>query len=660
MERQKILKARGAEILLTPGHLGTDGAIEEVYRLARENPDDYFMADQYNNPANWQAHYCGTAVEVWNQTQGAITLLVATMGTSGTLMGMSRKLKELNPNITIVGVEPYLGHKIQGLKNMKEAYQPGIFDKRLLDKKINIDDEEAFDMTRRLAREEGMFVGMSSGAALAIARKEAEKLESGCIVVIFPDSGERYLSTSLFAVRERIDMVLFNTLNRKKENFLSASPKTATLHSEGPTVHQPMHIGECRRIVVSDLLSRYLEFRGYAVNHVMNITDLDDKTIDGSETANLSLPQFTQQYIDQFFQDLNMLTIRPAAAYPKASEYIPDMVEMAERLAQKGFAYEKLHSLYFDVSRYAEYGRFSGIDINKIRIGATVDLDDYEKDNPRDFTLLKRARLSDLKRGIYTKTAWGNVRPSWHLQGVAMAMKHLGQTFDIYVSGRELMFPHHENEIAIAGALTGKPLARYWLHCDGVMFQGKMVDERQNRMMLQDLLDRGFSGKEIRFWLLSTHYRKAIVFSSDRFTHARNALNRINTCIRALTQVTSGKAFAELDQLIYDIRTGFVTSMDDDINIAAALASLFQHVKKINQLVLTNEIDSAGAHKLIEIFQDIDSVLQIMSFSKPVPDDDIDRLTEERNRARAEKNWHLADRIRDELRARGVAVQDLK
>ena len=660
MERQKILKARGAEIMLTPGHLGTDGAIEEVYRLARENPDSYFMADQYNNPANWQAHYSGTSVEVWHQTQGAITVLVATMGTSGTLMGMSRKLKELNPAITIVGVEPYLGHKIQGLKNMKEAYQPGIFDKRLLDKKINIDDEEAFDMTRRLAREEGMFVGMSSGAAMAIARKEAEKLESGCIVVIFPDSGERYLSTSLFAVRERIDLVLFNTLARKKENFLSALPKTTTLYSEGPTVHQPMHIGECRRMVISDLLSRYLEFRGYAVNHVMNITDLDDKTIDGSEAANQPLSRFTQHHIDQFFTDLDILTIRPAAAFPKASDHIPDMIDLAGRLAQKGFAYEKLHSLYFDVSRYAEYGRLSGIDVNKIRIGATVDLDDYEKDNPRDFTLLKRARLSDLKRGIYTKTPWGNIRPSWHLQGVAMAMKHLGQSFDIYVSGRELMFPHHENEIAIAGALTGKPLARYWLHCDGVMHAGKMVDERQNRMTLRDLLDRGYSGREIRFWLLATHYRKGIVFSTDRLTHARNALNRIDTCIQALNQVISGKAFPELDQLIYDIRTGFVTAMDDDINIAAALASLFQHIKKINQLVLTSQIDPEGARKLIAAFRDIDSVLQIMSFSEPLPDTEIETMIAERNRARAERNWDLADRIRDDLRARGVSVRDYK
>ena len=198
VERQKILKARGAEILLTPGHLGTDGAIEEVYRLARENPDAYFMADQYNTEANWQAHYHGTAPEIWEQTGGKVTMVVATLGTSGTLMGIARRLKEYNPAIQIVGVEPYLGHKIQGLKNMKEAYQPEIFDKKRLDLIVNIDDEDAFEMTRRLAKEEGIFVGMSSGAAMFAAIEIAKEIDSGVIVVIFPDRGEKYLSTELF------------------------------------------------------------------------------------------------------------------------------------------------------------------------------------------------------------------------------------------------------------------------------------------------------------------------------------------------------------------------------------------------------------------------------------------------------------------------------
>jgi len=208
VERQKILKARGADILLTPGHLGTDGAIEEVYRLVRENPETYFMTDQYNNEANWKAHYLTTAVEVLEQTDGKISALVATMGTSGTLMGVSRKLKEYNQNIQIIGVEPYLGHKIQGLKNMKEAYCPEIFEKGRLDKKVNVDDDEAFEMTRRLAKEEGIFVGMSSGAAMVVALKEAEIMTKGTIVAILPDSGERYLSTPLFTVRDKIKLNL--------------------------------------------------------------------------------------------------------------------------------------------------------------------------------------------------------------------------------------------------------------------------------------------------------------------------------------------------------------------------------------------------------------------------------------------------------------------
>lgn len=659
-ERQKILKARGAEIMLTPGHLGTDGAIEEVYRLARENPQTYFMADQYNNPANWQSHYYGTAVEVWEQTQGRITHLVATMGTSGTLMGMSRRLKEYNPTICIIGVEPYLGHKIQGLKNMKEAYQPEIYDKNRLNKKINIDDEDAFEMTRRLAREEGLFVGMSSGAAMAIAAREAESLTEGLIVVIFPDSGERYLSTPLFAVREKIEMNLFNTLTRKKEPFLSLTPGKVSMYSCGPTAHAPMHIGECRRFVFSDLLCRYLEFRGFQVTHIMNITDLDDKTIDGSETAGMSLPDFTQQHIDRFHRDVAALGIKPADNYPKASDHIQDMVDLSEQLAKKGFAYEKLHSLYFDISRLSDYGRLSGVDLNKIRLGATVDLDEYEKDNPRDFTLLKRARLSELKRGIYTKTIWGNVRPSWHLQCAAMSMKYLGPSFDIHTSGRELMFPHHENEIAIAAALNGKPLARFWIHCDRVLIDGKKVDENKSRITLENLAAMGYSNRLIRYWLISGHYRKPLTFSTDRLDEARKALIRLDTFMNNLERVQDGAVYSDIDQLIYDIRSGFVSAMDDDLNISAALASLFTHIKQINRLMQDRAIDPDGASKISAAVRQIDGVLHILRKETETLPPDIQELIKQRNQARHEKNWALADRIRDILTDKCVVLRDDK
>jgi cysteinyl-tRNA synthetase len=544
IERQKILKARGADILLTPGHLGTDGAIEEAYRLARENQDTYFLPDQFNNEANWKAHYYGTAEEVWQQTDGKVTAFVATLGTSGTLMGVSRRLKEYDPSIQIVGVEPYLGHKIQGLKNMKEAYCPEIFEKERLDQKLNVADEDAYEMARRLAREEGIFVGMSSGAAMVAASRVAAKMAAGTLVVLFPDNGERYLSTSLFAVREAVTLKLFNSLSRKKEVFEPRTPGKVNVYSCGPTAHTRIHLGELRRIVFADLLCRYLESRGYAVNHLTDINDLDDKAIRGSEKADVDLKEFTEANISQFKEDLSVLGLIPANSYVQASEHVDDMVALGEQLVAKGVAYEKLRSLYFDISRLDDYGQLSGIDINKIKVGATVDLDNYEKQNPRDFTLFKRSKLSELKRGIFVKTPWGSVRPSWHIKSAAMSMKYLGECFDIHTSSRELVFPHHENENAIAVAITGKPLAKFWVHCDRVLIDGKKMDERSAGLTIADLMNMGYSGRIIRFWLLSSHYRKPISFSKDRLDDAKRALERLDRCVCNLRCVKQGRQSA--------------------------------------------------------------------------------------------------------------------
>jgi cysteinyl-tRNA synthetase len=658
VERQKILRARGADILLTPGHLGTDGAIEEVYRMAREAPETYFMTDQFNNPANWQAHYNGTAVEIWEQTGGQLTTLVATLGTSGTLMGVSRRLKEFDPKVRIVGVEPYLGHKLQGLKNMKEAYCPGIFEKSLLDQKINIDDEEAFDMTRRLARKEGLLVGMSSGAAMAIAIEQARSMASGTLVVILPDSGERYLSTSLFVVKEKVNLKLFNTMSRSKEPFEPMVPGKVSIYTCGPTAHAPIHLGEIRRFILSDLLCRYLAYRGYAVKHVMNITDLDDKTIAGSEKAGEDLRAFTTRHIEQIKRDLGWLGIKPADEYPRASKHLEDMVQLAEQLAKKGFAYEKLRSLYFDISRFGDYGRLSGIDINKIRLGATVDLDEYEKDNPRDFTLFKRARLTDLKRGIYTKTVWGSVRPSWHLQAAAISMKYLGQQFDIHASSRELMFPHHENINAIAAALSGQPPVRCWVDCEPVMADGHKVDRHSAGVTPADLRGLGYSGQVVRYWLLTSPYHKPVTFSPDRLEDAGRSLGRLNNCIRRLKNLPDGRPYPDLDQLLYDIKQGFTSGLDDDLNISTALASIFKVVKKVNSLVQDGQIDAAGAGKIIDAFRSLDSVLNLLEFEDAAADPAVQAVIEERQRARAERNWPLADRLREQLREMGVVVQD--
>jgi cysteinyl-tRNA synthetase len=660
VERQKILKARGAEIRLTPGHLGTDGAIEEAYRLMREHPRTYFATDQYNNPANWQAHYHGTAREIWEQTRGRVTAVVATLGTSGTLMGLSRRLKAYNRLIDIIGVEPYLGHKIQGLKNMKESYQPGIFEKDRLDRKVNIDDAEAFEMARRLAKEEGLLVGMSSGAAMAVALQQVAAMTSGLVVVVLPDSGERYLSTSLFTEREKAGLFLFNTRRHGREVFEPMEPGRVTLYTNGPTAHGPLHASEARRMVVADLVCRYLGHRGFQVRHMMGITDLDEKTYHNAETAGLPPEAFAAGNIEAFKSDLEILGIQPAAHYPRTGEHVQDMVEIVERLMSKGFAYEKLQSLYFDISRFAEYGQLSGIDLNKIRLGATVDLDDYEKDNPRDFVLLKRVKLSDLKKGLYTKTQWGNVKPSWPLQCAALAMKYFGETCDIHIAGRELIFPMHENEIAIAGALHKKPLARFWLHCDRVLADGKTTDAQENSLTVKALVQSGWSGREIRFWLLSNHYSKPVAFSDQRLFAARRTLQRLDDCVATLQQVQGGQNYAEMDQLIYDLKNGFMTAMDDDLNISAALAVIFKVIKQLNRLVATDRIAFDQVSKVLDGLKNIDAVLGIFYFDPVYEDPHVRTLLQQRAAARLARNWELADGLRKKLAELGVMVRDSK
>ena len=652
VERQRILKARGAEILLTPGHLGTDGAIEEVYRLVRENPGRYFAVDQFNNEANWKAHYCGTAEEIWCQTGGAVTTLVASMGTTGTLMGVSRRLKEYNPAVRIIAVEPYLGHRIQGLKNLKEAYCPEIFEKQRIDEKVNIEDEEAFETARRLAREEGLLVGMSSGAAMAAAVKESGRMTEGTLVVILPDGGERYLSTPLFAIQEALDLNIYNFLSRSREKWEPLKAGRATVYTCGPRLQRKLPLAEARRFVLADLLCRYLRWRGLAVKQAVDILDLEDAASGAGEGAELPPESESRGRLDGFLQDLALLRIRPAEHFLRSRDHVEDMTALARKLADKGVAYEKLRSLYFDLSRVAGYGRLSGVDTAKVRVGATVDLDDYEKQNPRDFALLRRCRLSELKRGAFVRSEWGNVRPSWHVQTSAMAMKHLGDCFDIHTSSRDLVFPHHENENAIAQALHGKPLARYWVHTERVLGDAPGLAE---------LTAQGVSGREIRYWLLSVHYRKPLVYSAGRLEDARRSLQRLDRCVQSLLQVREGNSCPDLDQLMYDLRQGVRRALDDDLNLPAALAALFLAVKRINSLVAARLMDARGAGRLVALLRDLDAVLAIIDFDEPRDTHaDIHALLQARARARAEHNWMLADRLRDELLARGLRVQDPK
>jgi cysteinyl-tRNA synthetase len=659
VERKKILQAMGAELLLTPAHLGTDGSIEEVYRLSRENPEKYFLADQFNNPDNPAAHQA-TAQEIWDQTGGQITMLVATLGTSGTVMGLYRYLKEFNPAIRVVAVEPFLGHAIQGLKNMKESYKPGIFDKSQTDEIVKIEDEEAYETARRLARQEGLFLGMSSGAAVAVALRQAREMADGLIVVIAPDGGERYLSTALFVEKEVPTLRFYNTLARAKEAFEPRHPGEAAIFTDGPALYTNLSLGVARRLVVADLLGRYLSYRGVQVRQVVSLIDLDDRAIAGAGAAGQDLPEFTGRYQREFFEDLRALRIKEGVLYPLASDHIDEMVALTRKLLERGFAYEKLRSVYFDISRFKDYGRLSGVDLSKIRVGKTVDLDEYAKENPRDFTLLKRAKLSELKKGLYYSTPWGQVRPSWHLESAAMALKHLKEPVDFHVGGVESLFPHDENENALFAAATGKPLARAWLHCERVLKEGRpLKDEAAARV--RDLTAQGVSGADVRFFLLTTHYRKPLAFNPDSLKAAAHARSRLDHFLERLSLVTDTRpADGAIEERLFQLKKEFVAALDDDLNISRVLSGLFALVGEFNADLDRGKLGHSAAAAILSRLQELDEVLSIMNppQAAAAPDTEIDAQVQAREEARKRRDWDAADQIRQELAGQGIEVTD--
>jgi cysteinyl-tRNA synthetase len=659
-ERKKILRAMGAELKFTPPHLSTDGAIEFVYDLIRKEPENYWLADQFNNESNWKAHYNTTAPEIWEQTNHEVDAVVAALGTSGTLMGLSKRLKEFDSRIQIIGMEPYLGHKIQGLKNMKESYTPGIYDKTKVDRIIRIDDEEAYQTARLLARKEGIFCGMSSGAAMAAAIALAKEMRCGTIVVIIPDGGERYLSTALFEDKKKIGQILFNTITRKKEEFIPLEKNRVSIYSCGPTLSQPINIGECRRFVFSDLLRRYLESKGCEVTHIMNVTDIDDRTIQGAEKAGTPLKKFTDKFYDEFMEDLEILRVKKAKAYPKASEHINDMIDIAGKLLEKGYAYEKFRSLYFNIARFREYGKLSRIDLNKIKLGKTVDLEQYEKDNPRDFTLLKRSTLNELKKGIFYQTKWGNIRPSWHLECPAMTMKYLGETYDIHTSGIDLIFPHHENSIAIGKAVTGKSPARYWLHNELVMIDGKKPSQVNDpTYSIKSILERGYSGRELRYWLLCSHYRKPVSFSWEKLDMAKKTLSNMDIFVARLYNCREVSSNPETDQICYDLRNSFNDSMDDDLNIAPALAAIFIFMNKVNIIIDKSGLSHEDRQKIIACLKEINEIIAVFDLEENISDPEVTEILKKREEARGLKDWETSDRIRHELlEKKGIEITD--
>jgi len=379
---------------------------------------------------------------------------------------------------------------------------------------------------------------------------------------------------------------IYNTLGRKKEVFKPIKEGQVSLYSCGPTVYNFAHIGNFRNYVFVDILKRYLEYKGFKVKHVMNLTDIDDKTILDSGKEGLSLKNFTEKYARAFFDDIKALNIEKADIYPKATEHVKNMINFVGVLIKKGFAYEKSGSVYYDISKFKDYGKLSMIDLSGMKAGARVDVDEYEKDHPGDFNLLKKSREEEVKRGICYDSKFGKVRPGWHLECSVMSMKYLGDTFDIHTGGIDLVFPHHENEIAQSEAYSGKRFVNYWCHNEHLVVDGKKMSKSLgNFYTLRDLLKKGYNPTSLRYLLMSTHYRQKLNFTLESLDAAWSAVEKLNNFIFVLRGMNCSEDVGNIDELIKEARAAFELRMDDDLNISGALGIIFDFMTDINILI---------------------------------------------------------------------------
>lgn len=451
----------------------------------------------------------------------------------------------------------------------------------------------------------------------------------------------------------------FNTLGNRMEEFHPLSPKTVKLYTCGPTVYDFAHIGNFRTYVFEDLLKRFLLFSGYEVIHVMNITDIDDKTIKGARNQGVSLQEYTRRYTESFFHDIEALNILKADHYPRATEHIHEMAHMAKGLVDKGFAYIRDGSIYFDIARYPEYGKLSKLDSTHLKSGQRGDSDEYEKDNVHDFALWKNKKSDE----PFWETEAGPGRPGWHLECSVMSSKYLGPTFDIHCGGVDNIFPHHENEIAQSEAYNGQPFVRYWLHCHHLIVDGeKMSKSKGNCYTLQDLHNRDVDPIALRLLLLSTHYRKNLNFSFESLAQARMSLKRLRDFLHELrsTEFPPGKN-SKVSAMIHETRRRFIKGLSDDLNISTALTAVFEMVKKSHIHHSEEGLGKDDAENLISVLLEMDRVLGILpeTRSGALPDFLMEKI-EARQTARREHQYRLADDLRAELLRHGVQLEDTK
>ncbi len=465
----------------------------------------------------------------------------------------------------------------------------------------------------------------------------------------------------------------YNTLTRSLEEFVPLEPGRAGLYTCGPTVYNYAHIGNFRAYVFEDLLRRTLKYCGLEVIQVMNLTDVDDKTIRDSQATGVDLATFTQKYKDAFFEDIKTLHIEPAERYPAATDHINEMIELVQTLLDKGYAYlGDDGSVYYSIRQFADYGKLARIDLSGQRVGVRIAADEYEKEEAADFALWKKWDAEDGEVGW--DSPWGKGRPGWNIECSAMSMKYLGPHFDIHTGGVDNMFPHHEGEIAQSEAATGEKFVNYWLHCEHLMVNNaKMSKSAGNFFTLRDLLGHGHSGREIRWLLLSGHYRQKLNFTYtpgpdntpkrfDGLETARSSLRRLDDFVQRLREFETAPAAADdsAAEFVSTAEGGFRAALEDDLNIAGALGALFGLVREANRAMDQGRLGANGAAAILELLSSFDTVLAVLELeaaASAVPAE-ITALVEERQRARQAKDYAQADVIRERLKERGWEIKD--
>ncbi len=455
---------------------------------------------------------------------------------------------------------------------------------------------------------------------------------------------------------------IYNTLTHQLEEFVPLKEGEAKIYSCGPTVYNFAHIGNFRSYIFSDILRRTLKLLGYNVTHVMNITDVDDKTINGANKQGVSLNEFTKGYIEEFHKDLATLGIEKVEHYPRATEHIPEMIGIIQKLEKNGLTYVADGSVYFSIKNYKDYGKLSGNRLSGDRDGARIDSDEYEKENAKDFVLWKAKKEENEPSW---QTPWGEGRPGWHIECSAMSMKYLGETFDIHTGGFDLVFPHHENEIAQSEGATGKTFVNYWMHCSHLIVEGeKMSKSKGNFYTLRDVLAKGYSAAAVRYVLLSAHYRKNLNFTFDSIKQAEQSVAKFNDFYHNLKKSTTvDGGDVAVDLVLENINSGFIEGLADDLNVSLSLSAMFELISEFNRVYRDKPVPKNTKEKFIQIAERMNMVLGILDTSAPaeveVPAEIMD-LVEQRKAARAAKDWAGSDRIRNEIKAKGWVVEDGK